>query len=108
MEGTTRTSFNNTVLLYPFSPILDNNPVSSPPKVIVDVGGGKGQVLVGLRRMYPDSNVRYVVQDVVVTEAYKEEGIEYQVHDFFQPQVEKGMYPISNYQKSSPTMSDMF
>lgn len=86
--------------IYPFEWIAQNaDKVSSDAPLIVDVGGGKGQVLAQIRRSVPEIPAkRLVLQDREVTiedaEASRPpelEGAKFIAHDFFKPQPVKGM-----------------
>ncbi|EKG10811.1 O-methyltransferase family 2 [Macrophomina phaseolina MS6] len=85
--------------IYPFEWIAQNaDKVSSDAPLIVDVGGGKGQVLAQIRRSVPEIPAkRLVLQDREVTiedaEASRPpelEGAKFIAHDFFKPQPVKG------------------
>ncbi|KAH8435056.1 uncharacterized protein LDX57_012685 [Aspergillus melleus] len=61
--------------------------------VIVDVGGGLGQVARKIQAYYPDSGLRFIVQDgfaPVDSTTRDVSGVEIQRHDFFGPQPVKG------------------
>ena len=60
--------------------------------ILVDVGGGFGQQAISFQRKFPTLPGRIVVQDIPSTLAGAQPvpGIEFQEHDFFQPQPVKG------------------
>lgn len=65
--------------------------------LIIDIGGGYGQLLEALRKARPDLNGRMIVQDLpnVIESSQFVEGIEGMAHDYFAPQPVQGQYPIS-------------
>ncbi|KAF9888906.1 hypothetical protein FE257_008276 [Aspergillus nanangensis] len=71
--------------LYPFdSLVVDGG-------LIVDVGGGEGQVAKGILNYYPNSGLRCIVQDGLVKKSTAAgPAVEMQPHDFFDPQPVKG------------------
>ena len=60
--------------------------------IIVDVGGGSGNVVQDLRKSRPDLKGNMLFQDVppMLARAQKVEGVEAIPHDFFTPQPIKG------------------
>ena len=76
-------------------------PANSEEVAVVDVGGGRGQDLLTLRKAYPDQKGRLIVQDLPATieSIEKKElasvGVEPMVHNMFDEQPIKGM-AISN------------
>lgn len=60
--------------------------------MFVDVGGGYGQKASALKQAVPDLPGRFIVQDLpgVVENAPRNDGIEFQAHDFFTEQPVKG------------------
>ncbi|OJD29220.1 o-methyltransferase [Diplodia corticola] len=85
--------------IYPFEWIVENaDKVSPDAPLVVDVGGGKGQVLAQIKGKLPElPSERLVLQDREPTIKEAEEsrppqlkGARFMVHDFFQPQPVKG------------------
>lgn len=60
--------------------------------VLVDVGGGQGHEIVGLKKKFPDLPGRTILQDRpdVVKDAQELDGLEVVPHDFFDPQPIQG------------------
>lgn len=58
--------------------------------LLVDVGGGRGQMCRAFRNRFPKLPGRVVVQDLPNTVSSSGEGIEAMPHDFFTPQPVKG------------------
>lgn len=60
--------------------------------LLVDIGGGRGQQAGLFKRRYPRLTGRIIVQDEaeVIKNAPAIEGVEFMVHDFFQPQPIQG------------------
>lgn len=65
--------------------------------LLVDVGGGRGQVLRELRKQRPDLQGRMIVQDLPqeVQDVQYTDGVEAMPFDFFMPQPIKGTNPLS-------------
>jgi demethylsterigmatocystin 6-O-methyltransferase len=59
--------------------------------ILVDVGGGYGQQAITFKNKFPNLPGRIIVQDIPATldQAKPIDGIEFKVHDFFQPQTIK-------------------
>ncbi|KAB2571908.1 O-methyltransferase hmp5 [Lasiodiplodia theobromae] len=85
--------------IYPFRWVMENaDKVAPDAPLIVDVGGGKGQVLAQIRDSLPElPSERLVLQDRDITIKHAEEsrpqqleGAKFMVHDFFKPQPVKG------------------
>jgi hypothetical protein len=66
---------------------------------MVDIGGGRGQVVDRIKRQLQTAHVRFIVQDL----NYDEElpGLEYQRHDFFNPQPVQGQFSFSAFRQWS-------
>lgn len=64
--------------------------------LFVDVGGGRGQQCVALRKKYSELKGRVVLQDLKETVERRPEieGVEVMVQDFWKPQAVKGMSHI--------------
>ena len=64
--------------------------------LVVDVGGGRGNILQDLRRMRPDLQGRLIVQDLAKEIDGREtaEGVEGMTFDFMQLQPVKGPLPV--------------
>ena len=80
-------------ILFPFE--TDNYVGTSEDKVLlVDVGGGKGDLIERFRRQRSDLAGRMIVQDLpkVIEGRPAIEGVEFMVHDFFTPQPIKGTF----------------
>ena len=81
---------------YPFSGDMGELRTDSDAVTLVDVGGGYGQAIKGLRAQYPDIKGRFILQDLAKTinqidiAQAKTEGFEPMVHDFFNPQPIRG------------------
>lgn len=62
--------------------------------LLVDVGGGLGQVARKILSHYPNSGLNCIVQDKFADETagFVEQGVQIQRHDFFQPQPVKGKF----------------
>lgn len=93
--------FPDQVLLVLSHYSLTDFPWGEISERIVDVGGGEGGLLLPLLKAFP--NLSGVIQDRPETvplakknfeanlpEAIKDNRIEFEVHDFFKPQVRKG------------------
>ncbi len=76
--------------MYPFDQLVDEG------GVVVDVGGGLGQVGKSIISHYPNSNLKCIVQDKFAnnTEGFLEAGVQMQRHDFFEPQPVEGEFPL--------------
>ena len=61
--------------------------------LLVDVGGGRGKLLERFREQRPELEGRMILQDLpeVIKGREAAEGVEYMVHDFFNPQPIKGL-----------------
>lgn len=73
--------------MYPFNKLVADG------GVIVDVGGGLGQVARKIQAYYLDSGLQYIVQDGFVpvdSTACEKSGVEIQRHDFMDSQPVKG------------------
>lgn len=72
--------------LYPFDRLAVDG------GVVVDIGGGLGQVSKKIMSHYPNSGLGFIVQDKFAddTSILIEPGLQVQRHDFFQPQPVKG------------------
>jgi len=81
--------------IYPAREKLKNAHSGSGAVLIVDVGGGPGQELIGFQRAYPDIPGRLVLQDLRITLDRIEKppvGVEKMEYDFFTPQPIKGKF----------------
>jgi len=81
---------------YPFSEGVDDLRTDVDAVTLVDIGGGFGQAIKGLRAQYPNVKGRFILQDlpktigkIDVIQAEKD-GFEPIAHDFFDPQPVKG------------------
>lgn len=97
MRSETTTGNGRRSGAYPFGDELDNGSTGDDDVLIVDVGGGRGQVLEAIKHDYPHLNGRFILQDLPdVIEDAKMNGlpsfIEPHVGSFFEPQVIKGTY----------------
>lgn len=76
--------------------IIDRFDSSRSSILFVDVGGGSGREVDGLRKRFPDVNGRFVLQDLprtideVGSVLPLDDRIELVKHDFFQPQPLEG------------------
>ncbi|KAJ5330376.1 OmtB [Penicillium atrosanguineum] len=74
--------------------------VTAEQAVVVDIGGNVGHQSARLRARYPDLPGRIIVQDLpeTIQNAEAIEGVEFMVHNFFEPQPIKGakVYYIRN------------
>jgi demethylsterigmatocystin 6-O-methyltransferase len=77
---------------YPIEKEIGNFEARADSALLVDVGGGFGQQSTAFRSRVPSVPGRIIVQDVASTLAYapKNDGLEFQEHDFFTPQPIKG------------------
>jgi len=89
--------------VYPVKEVLIDGYDPSAGAVFVDVGGNWGQQTLALKEKFPQLKGRFVVQDLYsISAAPKDDpryaGIEWQAHDFFQPQTERDarIYYIRN------------
>jgi hypothetical protein len=90
--------------LYPVQEqLIDGFDPTAGGAVLIDVGGNWGQQVLALKEAFPQLKGRLVVQDLyAVAAAPKDDpryaGIEWQAHDFFQPQPERNarIYYIRN------------
>jgi hypothetical protein len=65
--------------------------------LIVDIGGGTGHDLLGLKSRYPDLKGRLVLEELpylISQVAGKLSGVELVEHDFYKPQPIKGMLSL--------------
>ena len=85
--------FNPLFGAYPFEELVDPNYPPDKP-LIVDIGGGKGQALVAVKKALPDLQGRLICQDrpdVLGSISQSDRAyIKTMVHDFFTPQPVKG------------------
>lgn len=75
--------------IYPTSARLSGARTGSDNVLIVDVGGGPGQEIIGLKKRHPELPGRYVLQDLPITLdriGRVPEGVEKMPYDFFTPQ----------------------
>jgi hypothetical protein len=72
--------------MYPFDQLATDG------GVVVDVGGGLGQVGKSIISHYPNRGLKCIVQDKFAnnTSMFIESGVQIQRHDFFEPQPVKG------------------
>jgi hypothetical protein len=93
MEALTGVAVKDIAFRYPFRDSLQQIGQSKEPSVMVDVGGGRGQVVDRIKEQLQTAHVRFVVQDL----NYDEElpGLEYQRHDFFNAQPVRGEFSFS-------------
>ncbi|KAK5105851.1 hypothetical protein LTR62_001963 [Meristemomyces frigidus] len=85
MTGSTLQWFD----LYPTSARLADARTGSDNVLIVDVGGGPGQEIIGLKKRHPELPGRYILQDLPITLdriGRVPEGVEKMPYDFFTPQ----------------------
>lgn len=81
--------------IYPAREKLQNARSGSGSVLMVDVGGGPGQELIGFQKANPDIPGRLILQDLRITlDRIQEipEGIEKMEYDFFTPQPIKGKF----------------
>ena len=71
--------------LYPFESELGGDPSSSDEVVLVDVGGGYGQVLEDIRKYQPAMKGKMVLEDLpeTVKGAIKLENVDVMPYNFF-------------------------
>ena len=86
--------------VYPFEEKLGGDLSSDDEVVLVDIGGGFGQVLDGVRKNCPDLKGRLVLQDLpeTVKGHVQVENMDVVGHDFFTPQPVKGLLATSSRQ----------
>ena len=100
----------------PVDKVLGDGAKTDPDAVLlVDLGGGTGRDVVGLKKAYPDLPGKIILQDRenVISEIHAKgglgEGMEAMEHDFFTPQPIKGpllLPPLT--QKQSTILSSSF
>jgi demethylsterigmatocystin 6-O-methyltransferase len=79
---------------YPVEKQAEGREAAKQP-LFVDMGGGAGHQSIALRERFPRIPGRVIVQDLpyaIEMVSSPREGVEYMVHDFFQPQTVKGTY----------------
>jgi hypothetical protein len=76
MEALTAVAVADIASRFPFEKILKTNNSSSEPTVMVDVGGGRGQVVNRIWMKMSNDLVRFIVQDLNYDTSL--EGLEYQ------------------------------
>lgn len=84
---------------FPFDQVLEKNPVGENGIAVVDVGGGRGQALEGIKQDYPDIKGRLVLLDLPgVIEDGKAAGlpsfIETSPGSFFEPLPKGESFPF--------------
>jgi hypothetical protein len=101
MQGVQKIAEKPSPSWYPFKEVLKPDPKTSALKTIVDVGGGSGHWMTLIQETYPDLQFRAVIQDFESAFATAQNStnekavpIEYQAHDFFNPQLVKGLFII--------------
>jgi demethylsterigmatocystin 6-O-methyltransferase len=64
--------------------------------VLVDIGGGFGHQCMAIKETFPELSGKLVLQDLPQTLAHVPaiDGVEVQVHNFFEPQVVKGILSV--------------
>lgn len=72
--------------------LQDEPPLGAEDVLMVDVGGGRGEILGALRKARPELKGRLIVQDLPgeIEGHQPAEGVESMVHDFFTPQPIQG------------------
>jgi demethylsterigmatocystin 6-O-methyltransferase len=82
-------SVDSWVTSYPVEQTVDNFKPADDSALLVDIGGGFGQHSIAFKNKFPHLPGRIIVQDVPSTLAHAPmiDGIEFQVHDFFTPQL---------------------
>ena len=79
---------------YSIYPLIDRWPQVATSGVFVDVGGNIGHQAVAVKDVFPQLDCHFIVQDLnsVVSgnPHLAEKQVEFQAHDFFQPQPVKG------------------
>lgn len=86
---------------YPVEKQAEGREAAKQP-LFVDMGGGAGHQSIALRERFPRIPGRVIVQDLpyaIETASSPREGVEYMVHDFFQPQTVQGMYHSGSYNR---------
>lgn len=80
--------------MYPFDRLVHDG------SVLVDVGGGMGQVSQAILQYYSTAGLSCVIQDTIVDNKHSEESrlqgtgrISFQKHNFFDPQPVQGIFP---------------
>ncbi|KAJ5604024.1 hypothetical protein N7537_006980 [Penicillium hordei] len=79
--------------IYPAKEWLPKTKCQHDQAFVVDIGGGKGEVLARFRDSYPDHPGRLILQDLSSTFQHLDQppdGIELMEHDFFAPQPVQG------------------
>jgi O-methyltransferase domain len=101
MQGVQKIAEKPSPSLYPFKEVLKPDSKTGALKTIVDVGGGSGHWMTLIQETYPDLQFRAIVQDFESAFATTQKStnekavpIEYQAHDFFNPQPVKGLFII--------------
>ena len=94
---TTIGNLANSAGPYPFEEQLKNEDVRADDVTILDVGGGRGQVLEAVKTAFPTLNGRMILQDVDdVIEDAKSRGLPHYVEpmavSFFEPQPIEGKH----------------
>lgn len=89
-----RSSTPNSFNLFPIEEECKDWPAEKP--LFVDIGGASGQQCVEFRRRFPDIKGRVIFQDLPgeIEHAVSQglpDGVEAMVHDFYTPQVIKGV-----------------
>jgi len=92
MAGTVKLSYEvgNIAEIFPFDKLVDKRGLG----MIVDVGGGKGQVMRSIARRYPNAGLELIVQDLQENvkagqeDSLKESdcSLQWMAHDFFAEQ----------------------
>lgn len=99
MRAVTVNKLGDVPKLYPFSKIVDDG------GLIVDVGGGMGQVAQSILSHWPRLGLKCVVQDKFASKNVSTHpNLEMQSYDFFSPQPVKGMATPS---ATPPTQSNI-
>jgi hypothetical protein len=101
MRAVNLNSLDNIPAMYPFDTLIAGDEYGGKA-VLVDVGGGRGQVANKIMSYYAGSGLRCIVQDKSIFDSVKESvcagdggddkamDVEMQQHDFFQEQPVKG------------------
>lgn len=80
--------------IYPTGEWLYKAQCQPDQALVVDIGGGKGDILIRFKDSYPDHPGRLILQDLPSTFQHIDQppnGIELMEHDFFAPQPVQGM-----------------
>lgn len=93
MEALTGVTVKDIAFHYPFHDSFQPVGNSKVSSVMVDVGGGRGQVDERIKLRLQTAHVRFVVQDLTYDE--KLPGLEYQRHEIFNPQPVRGGFSFS-------------